>query len=303
MIACPQRVIDLVAGIAKLPKIIRPAGILFEEPLGEYFPDEVANFTKTIRTAMDENGWKSQYQLPKGQRKVDGVLLYHVHEQYGLANATVLDALAAGADGIWCALSEEGASMNHASSAVALTNLARLGNKDIMEQFSTKNIVSAAREVAEVTTGQPVRAKQIVYGSGAVDICFGFGAIAQGRRTNVDYNSDGVVDDLDKFSVARLIGLEDQPARISTLASPSLVVKRLKQCFEEHESFNEENGGLMLAEIRKRLEKNIKEDYNTPEELAKLYEVTFPDKDLPPSMLDALKIKKDKKRKCCDDSK
>lgn len=268
--------LDLVAGIARLPLETRPCGIIFEEPLGEYFPDEVANFTSAIRKTMDDNGWKSKWQTPENE--ADGLLLYHVHEQYGFANATVMDALAAGADGMWCGLSEEGASMSHASSAVALTNLARLGNKDVLQRFNTRHIVSAAREVAEITTGKSVRSTQIVYGSGAVDICFGFGAIAQGKRSdNTDYNGDGVINDLDKFSVAGMMNLADAPARISTLASPGLVVKRLKKFFgEDEEMFTDENGRLLLLEIEKNLEANIKENYNEPYNLANLWKETFP---------------------------
>ena len=45
---------------------------------------------------------------------MSGVLLYHTHEQYGLADATNLDALAGGADGMWCGLSKEGAPIGNA---------------------------------------------------------------------------------------------------------------------------------------------------------------------------------------------
>jgi hypothetical protein len=268
-----------VADIAQLPIGVRPCGIIFEEPLGEYFPDEVANFTSMIRKTMDDNGWESKWQYP--ENIADGLLLYHVHEQYGFANATVMDALAAGADGMWCGLSEEGASMNHASSAVALTNLLRLGNKDVLKRFNTKHLVTAARSVAEITTGKPVYSKQIVYGSGAVEVCFGFGAIAQGTRTNTDYNGDGVINDLDKFSVAGMIDLTDPPARISTLASSGLVVKRLKEFFGEHDMFTEDNAHELIIAIKQRLESNIKEDYNLPFNLACLWHDTFPSKDIP----------------------
>ena len=42
MLQCPQRTLDLVVAIAKLPKDKHPSGIIFEEPLGEYFGEEVA---------------------------------------------------------------------------------------------------------------------------------------------------------------------------------------------------------------------------------------------------------------------
>lgn len=275
MLQCPQRTLDLVEAIAKLPTDIRPCGLIFEEPLGEYFGDEVANWTSFLRKIMDSNDWKSKWQ--QDGQTVDGILLYHVHEQYGLANATVLDALAAGADGMWCGLSEEGAPMGHACSAVALTNLARLGNEHVKTKYIMKNLVEAANTVASETTGTPVPSNQIVYGSGAVDVCFSFGSIAQGTRAdNVDYNGDGILDDLDKFSVARQNELEDPPIRISTLASPGLITKRFRQLFDDKIFFTDENSKQLLVEIKRRLEMNIKEEYVTKSQLGKLWKVIFP---------------------------
>jgi len=274
MIECPQRTLELVAAIAKLPKEIRPCALIFEEPLGEYFPDEVANWTSTLRKTMDSNGWKSEWQEKENNAR--GMLLYHVHEQYGLANATVLDVLAAGGDGMWCSISEEGAPMGHACSAVALTNLARLGNKDVLTRYNMGSLVSAARRVASVTTGKPVSARQVVYGSGAVDVCFGFGSIAQGKRVdNIDYNGDGHIDELDRFSVARLIGLKDPPVRISTLASSDLVVRRLTQCFGDKVMFTKQRSQILLLNIKERLENNIKENYTERNQLGKLWNDLF----------------------------
>ena len=131
--------------------------------------------------------------------------------------------------------------------------------------------------VASVKTGYLVSPKQVVYGSGAVDECFAFGTIAQGKRTDLDYDGNGIIDDLDKFSVADFMGLEDPPARVSTLASGGLVTKRLKQYFGSNDSFNSTNGTKLVVEIMKRLEGNIKEDYNQPYKLAKLWLETFPE--------------------------
>eukprot|EP00957_Ditylum_brightwellii_P168777 12846588-Ditylum_brightwellii.AAC.1 len=40
MFKCPERLLELVKGIAKIPVPYRPAGLLQEEPIGEYFADE-----------------------------------------------------------------------------------------------------------------------------------------------------------------------------------------------------------------------------------------------------------------------
>jgi hypothetical protein len=65
-----------------------------------------------------------------------------------MADASQLEALAVGATGIWCAVCDEGAATGHASSAVTLTNLARLGNTHVLEQFDFLKLRHAAAEVA-----------------------------------------------------------------------------------------------------------------------------------------------------------
>ena len=48
--------------------------------MGEYFPNEVADWTACLRGAMDAGGWSSGWQTPAGEAEVeDGLLLVHVH--------------------------------------------------------------------------------------------------------------------------------------------------------------------------------------------------------------------------------
>ena len=54
MIECPERVRHLVVALGKLPPQLRPCGLLYEDALGEVLPEEVASWTRTIRSAMDE---------------------------------------------------------------------------------------------------------------------------------------------------------------------------------------------------------------------------------------------------------
>ena len=77
-------------------------GLLYEEPMGLYFADEMGIWTKMIRGEMDRGGWNSDGET-------EGLLLVHVHNQWGLADSVVLDCLGAGADGLWCSVCEEGA--------------------------------------------------------------------------------------------------------------------------------------------------------------------------------------------------
>jgi hypothetical protein len=130
---------------------------------------------------MDDNGWTSQWQE---RGTPNGMLLVHAHKQWGLADAAVLDVLAAGGDGIWCSISEEGAAMGHACSAVTLANLARLGNKDVVTRYNTKHLAPAARAVTLTVTNRAVAARQIVYaGQGRSRLYLGFPGLRVARET------------------------------------------------------------------------------------------------------------------------
>jgi hypothetical protein len=72
--------------------------------------------------------------------------------------------------------------MGHACSAVTIANLARLGNKDVVTRYSTKNLAPAARAVTLAVTNKPVDARQLVYGPRAIEAVFGFSGICGGTR-------------------------------------------------------------------------------------------------------------------------
>lgn len=269
MLKCPERVLEIVRGISRMPPAYRPAGLMEEEPMGEYFPEEVAAMVKAVRDTMDANGWPSLFQQ---DGSLDGMILSHVHKQWGLADAVALDSLAAGADGIWCAICEEGAAYGHASSCVTLMNLVRLGNKDVLSRYNPKNFIKAARDVTAITTNKRVPSAHIVYGPRALDTVFGFGGIAGGVQDDTfDKDANGVIDDVDRFTLASFLGLCDPPVRISTLASPQLVVQRLEQCFGSDPDFNKEIASKMMDTIKQNLISNLEAEYTSSIGLASLW--------------------------------
>jgi hypothetical protein len=225
MILAPERVEYVIAALAQLDRSIRPLGILYEEPLGEYFADEVALWTRRMRAQMDRHGWKSAFQADG--ETVEGMLLVHVHKQWGMADAVVIDCLASGADGIWCSIAEEGAAQGHACSAVTIANLARLGNQDVVQRYQCAQLAKAAREVTRLTTESTVNSRQIVYGPRAIEAVFGFSGLAGGVRDKaIDHDGNGIVDSTDHFSLAKLFGVEDPPIRLSSLANAEMYQKR-----------------------------------------------------------------------------
>ena len=71
------RCFQFIDFLAKLPHNIRPFGVMFEEPGGGVLPEEVGNWARVIRKVMNANKWEAH-------------LLVHVHEKFGLADATAL---------------------------------------------------------------------------------------------------------------------------------------------------------------------------------------------------------------------
>ena len=88
MTEVPERVLEVVTFLARLPEEYRMFGLCFEDPFGEYLPEELEAWTASLRRTMDSNGWSS------------GKLLAHIHQKWDLQTASQLDCLSAGADGV-----------------------------------------------------------------------------------------------------------------------------------------------------------------------------------------------------------
>lgn len=258
MIHHPERLLQFVRGIVALPAGpggIRPMGLMVEEPTGLFFASECAHWTRWLRDDC-MTGWE------------DAKLLTRVHKQWGMADAVVLDMLASGADGIWCSLAEEGAAMGHTCSSVTLANLARLGNKKICRKFNTKNLVKAAVEVTKQTAGRAPDPRQTVYGPRATEVVFDFAGIA--GSSHFDGNGDGIVDEVDSFSLAHFLGLPKPPIRITSLASNNMIMQHLCETFVEDPQFTEELATKMKERMQADLDDGRREDYSTPTGLAHL---------------------------------
>lgn len=229
MTKVPERVLTFVKNLAKLPKAEQMFALAFEDPMGEYLPEELEAWTASLRRVMDKNGWR------------DGHLLSHIHQKWDLQTSSTLDCISAGSDGMWASLCEEGAAMGHASSAVTIMNLIRLGNKKVLEKYNCVNLRNAARVVTKITTGKDPHPKQCVYGDRAIDLVF---------------DALGVGD----FDLASFFGVEP-PNRITTLASEDMLIDRLTNLFGPNPQFNNEIAGKMKERMLEDLREGRKEEY------------------------------------------
>ena len=225
----PERVLTLIQFISRLPDDLKLFALCFEDPMGEYLPEELEAWTASLRRIMDANEWK------------DGRILAHIHEKWGLQTASQLDCLGAGADGVWASLCEEGAAMGHACSSVTLMNLVRLGNKKVLEKYNCTAVRNAAKEITKITTGKDPHPKQVVYGERAIDLVLG---------------SMGVGD----FDLAKFFGVET-PNRITTLATTDMIKDHLVNLFGPDPQFNDVIALKMKETMLEDLRSNRKEEY------------------------------------------
>ena len=247
MMKAPERVFVLVSFLASQPPEIRDhLGIIYEEPTGKYLPEEVAEWTKSVRNIMNSYNW-------------NGRLLVHVHKKYGNAETTQLRCLMAGADGFWASITEEGAAMGHACSSITLINLIRMGNKIVQEKYKCTYLRTAAINVTRLTTGMPPAPKQVVYGERAMDLAFGFGGIAGGTMKEWE------------FDMAEFFG-EERPIRLSTLASTQMVVDSLNRLFGDNPDFTLDRAEKMKQLMIEDLKNGRKEEYTSRVGVAILYD-------------------------------
>ena len=240
MTVAPERLLYVVRFLSKLPLEERPFALCFEDPMGEYLPEELEAWTAAMRRTMTANNW------------LDGKILVHIHQKWDLQTASQLDCLTGGADGVWASLCEEGAAMGHACSSITMMNLIRLGNTKILEKYNCVHLRNAAKEVTRITTGKPPHPKQVLYGERATDLVFGF---------------IGVGD----FDLAEFFGVET-PNRMTTLATTDMIVDRLENVFGKDPQFTEDMAmkmkELMLTDVRS----GRKEEYNSATGLALLFD-------------------------------
>ena len=242
-----ERVLTVVHYLASLPSGKRPFGLMYEEPTGNFLPEEVGAWTASVRRVMDSCGWQS------------GKLLVHVHKKWGLAETVQLECLCNGANGIWSSICEEGAAMGHACSSITLMNLVRMGNRHVINRYNCTELRSAAANITEITTGSGPHPKQVVYGDRALDMTFDFGGIAGGHVKTGEFN------------MAKFFGV-DPPIRINTLASTNMIHKRLVDLFGEDPQFTESIAQRMKEVMIEDLSTNRKEEYMSKAGLAVLFD-------------------------------
>ncbi len=243
----PRVVLEIVKFLAKMTSSSHLYGLMFEDPTGSFFPELVIGWTKIVRKCMDDNGWQ------------DGNLLVHIHKKWGYAYVTQIDCLAAGANGVWACICEEGVGVGHASLIVTIMNLMRMGNEKIKSAYNCRYLRDAAINITKITTGRKPYPKHIVYGDHALDMTVDF----LGKPSEPTCLHD--------LNIAKFFGLK-APKQLSTSTSTKVVLEKLRDMFGEDEQFTEEIATQMKSNITEDVSNNRKEEYMSRTGLALLFE-------------------------------
>lgn len=149
--------LDLLAGEAI-------EGVSIEDDRGTFLPFQVGAYVAVARSL-----------LPAPLQ-----LLVHVHAGAGYENASVIEALLHGADGVWGGLPKQAAIIGHASLGELIANLVRIGNPH-MDDYQVHTLLPLATSLQELDAGQPVPDDYPVLGHNAYRLTLDFFRQLEGR--------------------------------------------------------------------------------------------------------------------------
>ena len=244
----PHYVYDIVKFIAKRKPEEQIFGLLFEEPMGKFYPEQLGAYTNAVRALMNECNWKNGY------------FLVHIHEKWQQSEVCVEACLSNGANGVWASVAAEGAGIGHACSTITVMNLIRMGNKKVMEKYNCVYMRQAAINVTKITTGLPPPPRQPIYGERALDTVFDMQS-SKGCGPGED----------EEFSLAEFYGVK-APIRITSVASYQMIVDKLVDVFGPNDQFTIEMARNMKVRMISNLTTGHKEEYMTPAGLAILFD-------------------------------
>ena len=243
-----QNCLFLVDSLCRLPPEERPFGFMIEEPTGWLYPSEVGRTVRMIKLTMDRAGFP------------DAKFLIHCHWYFGMAEASQLQALCNGVNGVWAAVCKTGAQTGHACSTMTAVNLLRAEiDYPISEKYNLEEMCEAARQITEIVTRKPCDPHEEIYGSHAFDIPYFMVSLPSCRYSI--------------HSVLIKIGVKERAVRLNTLSMVSSVYHAMVYYFgkPEETGWNPEYCRKMHDAINNHLLTGLSRDYNSPLGLGHLY--------------------------------
>jgi hypothetical protein len=157
----PERSCEVLQLLSTLPI----QGISIEDDRGTYLPFQVGAFFAMARTFLPQ----------------PFMIVAHMHAGGGFENASVLEALANGADGAWGGLPKRAAIIGHASLGELIANLVRIGNPNMAAQYQLQNLLPLARSLQILDEEEEVPADLPILGYNAYRMTLTFFEQISGR--------------------------------------------------------------------------------------------------------------------------
>lgn len=216
------------------------AGVTMEDDRGTFLPFQVGAFVAIIRN-----------YLPPPFK-----VLVHIHAGAGFENASVIEALLNGADGIWGGFPKRAAIIGHASIGETIANLARLGNRHV-KRYPLNELLPLATGFQELDERGPVPDDLPILGHNAYRLSFSSFRQIPGRFMDL---APEVIGGTYGYRVCAVIS--DSPVIAGRLAE---ITGR------PADSFPLDITQQMIRLMRRDLRTGRRIDYDKPEQLLELY--------------------------------
>ncbi|GLQ46483.1 hypothetical protein GCM10007862_15340 [Dyella lipolytica] len=216
-------------------------GITIEDDRGTYLPFQVGAYIAVIR----------QFLPPPFK------VLVHIHAGAGFENASVIEALLNGADGIWAGLPKRAAIIGHASIGELIANLARVGNPHV-QSYRLDQLLPLATGFQQLDDMGPVANDLPILGHNAYRLTLTSFRQLEDRFMDLVPETIG-----GKYSYRVCPVVSDLPVIAGRLAE--ITGKPAKH-------FHDDVTRQMVRLIRRDLRGGLRFDYDEPEQLLKLYE-------------------------------
>lgn len=216
-------------------------GISIEDDRGTYLPFQVGAFVAMARTF-----------LPPPLK-----IVVHMHAGGGFENASVMEALLNGADGVWGGLPKSAAIIGHASLGELIANLVRVGNPHMAETFQLKQLMPLATSLQAMDQEQPVPNDYPILGNNAYRLPLTFFKQIEGRFMDL---------------VPEAIGGTYRYRIAPVVSDPAVIAGRLSEVTGRRaEEFPQQILLKMVHLMRQDLRAGKRIVYDEPENLLNLY--------------------------------
>ena len=192
-----------VVQVLKLVGASPITGILYEDVRGSRFTFESNALVRLMRR-----------YLPRPRK-----ILAHPHSGNGMEDAATIEAVVAGADGVWSGFTPQAAQGGHGSALMFLTNLVRAGNPHVERLYQLEKLVEVARRMWQIHDRHDIEPNQPVVGERAY------------RYVDQYFEQSDLPCDLDPERIGAEAGYEVMPAWAPTY----VIGKRLEELGYEPE--------------------------------------------------------------------